>query len=105
MDDDRLPTPDELELMKKVVANAMEQGAWGLSTGLIYVPGTYSDTREIIELAKVASKHNGIYFTHTRNEEDGLLEAIEEAINIGFKADIPVQISHLKVKKSAIGAM
>jgi N-acyl-D-amino-acid deacylase len=97
--DNRLPSPEELTLMKKLVSDAMEQGAFGISTGLIYVPGTYSDTNEVIELAKVVAGHKGIYFTHIRNEEDDLIEAIEEAIKIGFEADIPVQVSHFKVKE------
>ncbi len=97
--DDRLPTDEELSLMKQLVSESMEQGALGLSTGLIYVPGTYSDTSEVIELAKIAAKHGGIYFTHIRNEEDDLIESIEEAIKIGFEANLPVQISHFKVKE------
>lgn len=94
--DKRLATPEELALMKKLVSDAMEQGAFGISTGLIYVPGTYSDTSEVIELAKVAADYRGIYFTHMRNEGDRLLESLEEAIKIGFEANIPVQISHFK---------
>ncbi len=92
----REPTPDELETMKKLVAQSMEQGAFGFSTGLIYVPGTYSKTEEVVELAKVASRYGGIYFTHLRNEGNRLLEALGEAIRIGTEADMPVQVSHFK---------
>jgi N-acyl-D-amino-acid deacylase len=93
----REPTPDELALMKRLVAESMEQGAFGFSSGLIYVPGTYSKTDEVIELAKVASGYGGIYFTHLRNESTRLLEALDEAIRIGTEADMPVQVSHFKV--------
>lgn len=96
-DEMRDPTDTELNLMSKEVARAMEAGAFGLSTGLIYPPGCYAKTKEIIALAKVASKYNGIYTTHLRSEGKFLIEAIEEAINISKKANILVQISHLKV--------
>jgi len=92
----RAPDEREMALMKDLVAQAMEQGAFGMSTGLIYVPGTYATTGEVIELARVVSKYGGLYFTHIRNEGDRLLEALEEAIRIGFEADLPVQISHFK---------
>jgi len=93
----RAPTPTELETMKRLVAQAMEQGAFGMSSGLIYVPGTFSKTDEVIDLANVTAEYGGIYFTHIRNESSKLLEALKEAIQIGFAADIPVQISHFKV--------
>lgn len=92
----RAPTPEELEKMKTLVAQAMEQGAFGLSTGLIYVPGTYAATDEVVELAKIASSYGGKYFTHIRNEGPRLLEAVQEAITIGMEAGLPVQISHFK---------
>jgi len=95
--DRRAPTSEELSLMKKLVADAMEQGAVGISTGLIYVPGVYSNIDEVVELATVAARHNGVYFTHMRDERDRLKQALEEAIEIGFRAHIPVQISHFKV--------
>ncbi|HHW19014.1 MAG TPA: D-aminoacylase [Firmicutes bacterium] len=94
--DRRAPDSKELELMKKLVHQAMEQGAFGLSTGLIYVPGTYATTDEVVELAKVASRYGGVYFTHIRDEADRLIEALEEAICIGFEAEVPVQVSHFK---------
>jgi len=93
----REPTPDELEQMKRLVAQSMEQGAFGLSTGLIYIAGTYSKTDEVIELAKVTANYGGVYFTHIRNESNKLLEALGEAIRIGTEADLPVQVSHFKV--------
>jgi N-acyl-D-aspartate/D-glutamate deacylase len=85
--------------MKEWVAKAMEQGAVGLSTGLYYAPGSYARTEEIIELAKVVVPYGGIYTSHIRDESDyniGLVAAVREAIEIGEKAGIPVQISHLK---------
>ena len=94
--EDRPPTPDQLERMKKIVAQAMQDGAIGLSTALIYPPGTYAKTEEIIELAKVASQYGGVYFSHMRNESGSLLEAIQETIRIGEEAHIPVHIYHLK---------
>ena len=96
---DRAPTQGELNKMKKLVAKAMEQGAVGLSTGLYYAPGSYAKTEEIIELAKVVVQYGGIYTSHLRDESDyniGLVAAVREAIEIGEKANIPVQISHLK---------
>lgn len=99
--DQRAPTPQELELMKTIVENAMEQGAFGLSTGLIYVPGTYAATDEIIELTRVVARYGGMYFSHIRNEGAKLLEAIEEAIRIGKESNVPVQISHFKASGQA----
>jgi N-acyl-D-amino-acid deacylase len=93
----RDPTADEQIKMESLVEVAMSNGAVGLSTGLIYVPGTYSKTAEVIGLAKVVSKYNGVYASHIRDEGDHVTEAIEEAINIGRQAAIPVEISHFKV--------
>jgi N-acyl-D-amino-acid deacylase len=93
----RDPTPDEQRRMEAVVEAAMREGAVGLSTGLIYTPGTYSRTPEVIGLAKAAAKHQGVYASHIRDEEDEVTEAVEEAINIGRQAGMPVQISHFKV--------
>ena len=92
----RSPTKAELEKMKRLVAEAMEDGAFGLSTGLWYAPGGYADTDEVVELAKVVARYGGIYATHIRSEENELIEAIREAIEIGEKAKIPVEISHHK---------
>jgi N-acyl-D-amino-acid deacylase len=95
-DEDRAPTPEQLSKMKEIVAKAMQDGSVGLSTALIYPPGTYAKTEEIIELAKVAAQYNGVYFSHMRNESAQLLEAIQETIRIGEEAHIPVHIYHLK---------
>lgn len=92
----RSPTVDELKDMEMLVDLAMKDGAWGLSTGLIYNPGTYSKTNEIIALAKVAARHGGFYASHIRDEGVGLLTAIDEALTIGRKAKLPVHISHMK---------
>jgi N-acyl-D-amino-acid deacylase len=95
-DEDRAPTPEQLSKMKAIVAKAMQDGSVGLSTALIYPPGTYAKTEEIIELAKVAAQYNGVYFSHMRNESGQLLDAIGETIRIGEEAHIPVHIYHLK---------
>jgi dihydroorotase/N-acyl-D-amino-acid deacylase len=96
-DADRAPTPDELEKMKALVAQAMQDGAFGLSTALIYPPGYYAKTEELIELAKVASQYGGIYASHMRSEGQSETTAIEEALRIGREAHLPVEIFHLKV--------
>lgn len=90
-------SPDELIKMEQLVEQAMLDGSLGLSTGLIYIPGTYTKTAEIIALAKVASRHNGVYATHMRDEGDRVTEAIHEALTIGREANLPVEISHFKV--------
>lgn len=94
--ENRPPTQKELEKMQFSVAQAMEEGAFGLSTGLIYPPGNYAETDEIIALASVVGEYAGIYASHIRNEGDNLLPAMEEAIEIGEKAGVPVLISHHK---------
>jgi N-acyl-D-amino-acid deacylase len=93
----RAATPAELQRMKDIVADAMKAGAVGLSTGLIYIPGTYADTDEVIALAKVVGSHGGVYGTHMRNEGAEVLAAIREAAYIGEQAGTPVQISHFKI--------
>lgn len=90
-------TPDELKQMEVLVDQAMKDGAMGLSTGLIYIPGTYAKTPEIIDLAKIAAKYNGLYASHMRDEGDSVTNAIEEALTIGREANIPVEISHFKL--------
>jgi N-acyl-D-amino-acid deacylase len=92
----RPPTAAELERMKALVAQAMQEGAMGLTTALIYTPATFARTAELIELAKVASKYGGIYTAHMRSEGERFLEAIDETIAIAREADIPVEIYHLK---------
>ena len=94
--DNRAPDSDELQAMRDLVEQSMQQGAMGFSTGLLYVPGHYAETDEIIELAKVASRYGGIYVTHMRNEATGLLDSVNETIQIGVEADIPVHINHHK---------
>lgn len=93
----RHATEAELQQMEKIAAKAMNDGAVGMSTGLIYIPGTYAPTDEIVRLAKVISENGGVYASHIRNEEDNVAVAIKEAIDIGKMANLPVQISHFKV--------
>lgn len=105
-DDDREPTPAELEKMKGLVAQAMQQGAMGVSTALIYPPGHYAKTDELVALASVASQYGGIYATHMRSEGQAEMEAIDEAIRIGRDAHLPVEIFHMKVSgKTRWGSM
>ncbi|MBG89805.1 MAG: aminoacylase [Verrucomicrobiales bacterium] len=92
----RPPTDEELDEMKSTVDQAMKDGAVGLSTGLIYLPGTFANTEELIELAKVASKHGGIYVSHMRNEGDDIGEALEELMRIAREAKLPAHVSHIK---------
>lgn len=92
----RPPTADELKKMEQLVEQAMKDGTWGMATGLIYNPGTYAKTDEIVALAKVANMHGGMYASHIRNEGGGLLDAIEEAITIGRESGCRVHISHIK---------
>jgi N-acyl-D-amino-acid deacylase len=96
-DDDRAPTPQELEQMKSLVEQAMKEGALGISSALIYPPNIYAKTDELIELAKVASKYGGLYATHMRSEGAAEMPALAEAIRIGREAHLPVEIFHLKV--------
>ncbi|MBL9093752.1 MAG: D-aminoacylase [Planctomycetaceae bacterium] len=92
----REPTSVELTKMRELADKAMRDGAWGMSTGLIYVPGTYAKTEEIVEIAKVVGRHGGIYASHIRNEGTQLLAAVEEALKIGRDAELPVHVSHFK---------
>ena len=96
-EEDRLPSAEELQQMKDAVEAAMRSGAVGMSTGLIYVPGTYAKTDEIVELARVVSRYGGIYATHMRDEGNKVTESIQEALTIGEKANLVVDISHFKV--------
>ncbi|MFC2156221.1 amidohydrolase family protein [Acidobacteriota bacterium] len=98
--EDRAPTTDELGRMKELVKRAMDQGASGISTGLIYRPGIFSKTDEIIELVRVVKSYNGIYHTHIRDERDKLLDSINEAIEICRTTGVPTHISHFKVMGS-----
>ena len=96
-DVDRVPTPEELDKMKALVAEAMQQGAFGVSTALIYPPGHYAKTEELIELAKVAGHYGGIYASHMRSEGQSEIAAVDEALKIGREGHLPVEIFHLKV--------
>ncbi|MDQ3604601.1 MAG: D-aminoacylase [Gemmatimonadota bacterium] len=95
-DENRAPTAAELEQMKRLVADAMEQGAMGLSTGMIYAPASFASTEELVELTREAASYGGGYASHIRSEGDRLVEAIREAIEIGERAGTWVQIHHLK---------
>ena len=90
------PTSDEMKSMHRIMADAMDDGAFGPSYALIYPPDTYTTTDEIVEICTTAAKSGGVYITHLRSEADELLEALEEAIEIGRRAGIPVEIYHLK---------
>lgn len=89
-------TPEEMKKMDDLVDKAMRDGAVGLSTGLQYIPGVYSKTPEVVELAKVAAQYHGVYATHMRHEGDSIAYSINESLTIGKQANIPVQISHFK---------
>jgi len=93
----RAPTPAELEQMKKLVAEAMQQGALGLSTSLVYAPANYASTEELVELARVAAGYGGTYASHMRGEGRGIFAALEETFTIARQAGIPVEIFHLKI--------
>lgn len=97
----RAATPAEQRRMEGLVEQAMREGAVGLSTGLIYPPGIYSDTAEVVGLAKVAARQRGLYASHIRDEAGRVTEAIQEALDIGWQAGLPVQISHFKVSAPA----
>ena len=93
----RKASRQEMDRMKQMVRDAMEQGALGISTGLFYVPGSFTSTEEVIELSKVAAEYNGIYISHIREEAAQLIDSVQETIRIGEEAGIPVQITHHKV--------
>jgi N-acyl-D-amino-acid deacylase len=95
--ENRAPTESELAEMKQLTADAMQAGAFGLSSGLIYVPANYADTDEIIELARVAGQFKGIYTTHMRSEGDQQMAAIDETLRIACEAGIATHISHHKI--------
>lgn len=95
--ENRHATPEELARMKELVHTAMAQGAVGLSTGLIYIPGAYAPTEEVVELARSAAVYDGVYASHMRDEGAQILDAIHEAARVGEQAGMPVQISHFKI--------
>jgi N-acyl-D-amino-acid deacylase len=98
----RPATPDEIARMQALVDRAMRDGAVGISTGLIYIPGTYSNTEEVVALAKAAAKHGGVYASHMRDEGAQVLEAIDEAVQVGRATGLRVQLSHFKVDNKRI---
>jgi N-acyl-D-amino-acid deacylase len=93
---ERAPTATEIEAMRELIAQGMEEGAFGLSTGLVYPPGAFADTEELVRLAAAVAPRRGLYATHMRNEGPRLVESVAEAISIGERAGVPVQISHHK---------
>lgn len=99
--DNRPPTPVELERMKALVRHAMEEGAMGVGSSLIYAPAFYAKTDELVELCKVASEYGGMYISHIRSEGNRLLEAVDELITIARRANIPAEIYHLKAAGQA----
>jgi N-acyl-D-amino-acid deacylase len=98
----RLATPDEIQRMQSLVDRAMRDGAVGFSTGLEYIPGTYSNTAEVVALAKAAAAHGGVYTSHMRDEGIHEIEAITEAVNVGKQAGMTVEISHLKIDRRRV---
>jgi N-acyl-D-amino-acid deacylase len=96
--DGRAATGAEIEQMKRIAAEAMEQGARGISAGLIYPPSSYQSLAEIVEIAKVVRRHDGIFDVHMRSESDGIAGAIEEVLEIGRRSEIPVLITHFKIR-------
>jgi len=94
--ENRCPSENEFEKMEELIHDAMIDGALGLSTGLIYVPGIYSETNELIRLSKIVAKDDGVYVSHIRGEGSALESAVQEALRIGLEAKVPVQISHHK---------
>src|SRR4030095_15552062 len=93
----RKATDAEFETMRGLVRQGMEDGAFGLSSGLFYVPGTFTPTDEVVELAKVAGRMGGIYISHMRNEADGIVDSVRETTAIGERGALPTQVTHHKV--------
>jgi len=98
----RLATPEEIRKMQGLIDRAMREGAVGFSTGLEYIPGTYSNTAEVVALAKAAAAHGGVYTSHMRNEGIHEIAAINEAVSVGREAGMPVEISHLKIDRRSV---
>lgn len=95
--EDRPPTPAELSSMRQALAAALAQGAWGMSSGLVYVPGSFANTEELVELGRELQREDALYVSHIRDESDGLVGAVDEAIEIGERLGICIQVSHLKI--------
>jgi len=105
-DVNRTPVPEELDKMKSILDKALRDGAWGMSTGLMYIPDRYATTEEVIAMAKVLCDHDGIYSSHIRNEEAYFLDAVKETIRIGKESGVRVNVSHMKAAgKSNWGKM
>jgi N-acyl-D-amino-acid deacylase len=100
--DNRQPSAEELRQMEGIVEAGMRDGAVGFSTGLIYVPGTYAKTDEVVALARAAARHGGLYASHIRSEGEGVREAVAEAIHVGEAAGMPVEISHFKISSKRL---
>src|SRR5262249_33285118 len=96
-DVNRKPTPEELERMRGLVEQGMKEGGLGLSSGLFYVPGTFTSTDEVVELAKVAARYGGIYISHMRDEASRVVDSVKETIAIGEKGGLPTQVTHHKI--------
>jgi N-acyl-D-amino-acid deacylase len=94
--DDRPPSSKEMEHMTSLLKDEMESGAWGLSSGLVYPPGIYASKGELVRLSKVVAQYSGIYTSHIRSEENGVIEAVEELLHVGEESGVSVQIAHLK---------
>ncbi len=94
---DKAPTPDQLDHMQSLLTRSLDEGAAGMSTGLIYAPGCFADTPELIALAAAVGKRGGYFASHIRNEAEGIIGALDEVIRIGREAEVPVHVSHLKV--------
>jgi len=100
--ENRHPSPAELEQMQICLQEALQAGAFGLSTGLVYPPGCFADTDEIIQLCQVVNRYGGIYASHIRGERETIMQAVAEAIRIGREANVPVQVSHNAPKFGAL---
>jgi N-acyl-D-amino-acid deacylase len=101
----RAASPEEIQRMQALIEKAMEDGAVGFSTGLIYIPGTYASTEEVVALAKAAGKHGGTYASHMRDEGEHVLEAITEAVTVGREAGMPIELSHFKIDNRRLWGM
>jgi N-acyl-D-amino-acid deacylase len=99
--DDKRPTPQQLQTMRDLVEREMKAGALGIASALIYAPGFYATTDELIEISKVAAKHHGVYISHMRSEGNRLVEAVDELIRISREAGLPAEIYHLKAAGQA----
>ena len=95
--DNRKPTENEMELMKKNLAKCIEEGAFGMSTGMIYPPCIYAETNELIELGKILNEKGAVYVTHQRNEGDNILDSMDETLAIGREIGCKIHFSHFKI--------